>query len=77
MTVLMLNKNDFGVTQLGDTTWVTVNSEISSKNYKKGDIVLVQSKKLENLNKGDEIFVYKLDRNGRPNIEVGVICIKP
>ena len=73
MTVLMLNKNRFGLTQLGDTTWVMVNKDLGSENFNRGDLVLVQNTRIENLNEGEELFVYRIDAHGVPNLELGTI----
>lgn len=73
MTVLLLNRNKYGVTEFDKTTMIMVNDEISSDNYKKGDLVLVEKRKLENIELGDEIFVYKTEKNGGVSIDVGII----
>ena len=61
MTILLLNFNDYGVTVFGTTSLVLIKDDISSDTYEKGDLVLVESKRLEKYEKGEEIFVYKLD----------------
>ena len=42
MTVLLLNFNDYGVTEFGDTSLIIINDEISNDNYEKGDLVVVK-----------------------------------
>ncbi|MDD2490403.1 MAG: hypothetical protein PHY26_04055, partial [Bacilli bacterium] len=37
MAVLILNRNDYGVTQFDDTSLLLTREEISSENYQKGD----------------------------------------
>ncbi len=73
MTVLLLNRNKFGVTEFEKTTMIMVNDEISSDNYKKRDLVLVEKRKLEKIEIGDEIFVYKTEKNGGVSIDVGLV----
>lgn len=73
MTVLLLNVNDYGVTQLGDTAYIIINEEISLDHYEKGDLVLVEKKTLKNIEVGDEVFVYKTEKNGSVTIDVGVV----
>ena len=54
MTVLLLNFNDFGVTQFGNKSFVLINDKISNESYKKGNLVVVESlKKSYNQIEGD------------------------
>ena len=73
MTMLLLNYNKYGLTQFGNTTLVIINDEISSDTFKKGDLVLVESKKLEKFELGEEIFVYRVHTNGSVSVELGKI----
>lgn len=73
MTVLLLNFNEYGVTQFGSTSIILINQDVSSKEYKKGELVIVESKHIDNLKKGQEIFTYRVDSKGRANIEIGSI----
>ena len=73
MTVLLLNFNDYGVTEFGDTSLILINDEISNDNYKKGDLVITKKKKLEKINIGDEIFTYKIDGKGSVSIDLGKV----
>jgi hypothetical protein len=58
MTLLLLNYNEYGVTQFDNTSLILIKDEISSANYKKGDLVIVEGKKISNINIGDELFIY-------------------
>lgn len=73
MTILLLNYNDYGVTQFGNTSLVIINDEVANEKYDKGDLVIVESKKLEKLKVGDEIFTYRVDSKGAPHIQIGKI----
>ena len=73
MTVLLLNYNKYGLTQFGNTTIVPIIDEITSETIKKGDLVFVKSKKLDTLQVGDEIFVYRIVSNNKVIVEVGKI----
>jgi len=73
MTVLMLNVNDYGLTQFGDTTLLYLTENISSKNFKKGDLVLIEKPLFEEVKVGDELFVYRVARNGSVTVEVGIV----
>lgn len=74
MTVLLLNYNDFGVTQFSDTSLILIKGEVSSPNYKKGDLVVVQSRKISDIKEGEVIFVYKVDSSsGKASIDLGTV----
>lgn len=73
MTVLLLNYNDYGVTQFGDTTLLILEDEISSEIYEKGDLIFVQKKKIDKLNVGDEVFTYQISPEGEVSIDLGKI----
>lgn len=73
MTILLLNFNDYGVTQFGDTSLVIINDDIASEVYKKGDLVIVESQKVAEIEVGQEIFTYRIDSKGIPTIQVGKV----
>ena len=62
ITVLLLNYNDYGVTELGDKTLVIVNDDSLSPNYKKGDLIVVEKTAFEAVNENDYIFFYEENR---------------
>lgn len=73
MTVLLLNYNDFGVTQFGDKSIIMVTSKISNDEYAKGDLVITQSKKIDQYKEGEYIFTYRVGSDRIPVLEVGKI----
>lgn len=73
ITLLLLNYNDYGVTEIGDKSLIIVREEVSSPNYKKGDLVLVEKKRLEDIKPGNEIFAYRADNKGKVHIDFGVV----
>lgn len=73
MTILLLNFNEYGVTEFGDKSLVILTREISSENYKKGDLVVVEKVAYEAIKEGDEIFAYSVDSREKVNIEVGIV----
>lgn len=73
MTILLLNFNDYGVTQFGNKSLVIINDEIASENYKKGDLVIVEGQKVDKIELGEEIFTYRIDSKGIPSIQVGIV----
>lgn len=73
MTILLLNYNDYGVTQFGNKSLVIINDEIVSENYEKGDLVIVEGKKVDKIELGEEIFTYRIDSKGIPTINLGKV----
>lgn len=73
MTILLLNFNEYGVTEIGDKSLVILTREIASENYKKGDLVIVEKVAYEAIKEGDEIFAYSVDNKEKVNIEVGIV----
>ena len=73
ITVLLLNYNKYGLTQFGNTTLVMIRDEIASETLKKGDLVLVKSSKVTDLELGEEIFVYRILGSNKVTVEVGKV----
>lgn len=65
ISTLLLNRNDYGITQFGDKALILVDEFMSNEKYPKGSLVIVQEQKLSNLKYGDEIFVYKTNKKDR------------
>lgn len=62
ISTLLLNRNDYGVTEFGDKALILVDEEISNENYKEGTLVIIERKELTELTKGQEVFVYQPDK---------------
>jgi hypothetical protein len=73
MTALLLNYNKYGVTQIDKTSLILIRDEISSDNYQKGDLVIVEGKKIDAISEGDELFAYKVDKDGNVSIDLGIV----
>lgn len=73
MTILLLNYNDYGVTQFGKNSLVIMTDDVASETYKKGDLVIVESKKVDQIEKGQEVFTYRIDSKGIPMIQIGKV----
>lgn len=73
MTVLLLNFNDYGVTQFGDKSLVLVSSKISNDQYKKGDLVITEHTKIADYKEGDYIFTYRIGADRIPTLQLGKI----
>ncbi len=72
MALVLIYRNKYGITQFGETSLVLINSQISSDNYKKGDLVLTESKRLSEYKTGEDIFVYFVEGK-TVNLELGVL----
>lgn len=73
MTILLLNFNKYGITEFGSKSLIMIQEEITSNNYKKGDLVIVEKARYELINVGDEIFAYSVNSQGHANVEVGIV----
>lgn len=73
MTILLLNFNDYGVTQFGDTSFIILKEKVSSEEFKKGDLVIVETIDIEDIQKKDTIFTYRVDGKGGAHIELGKV----
>ena len=72
MTVLLLNFNDYGVTQFGETSIVVLNEKVSFDGFEKGDVIIVESSNIRDYKVGDTIFTYRIEKK-IPHIEIGKI----
>ena len=61
MALVLIYRNKYGVTQFGDTSLVLINTQNSSEKFKKGSLVLTESKKLQDYKIGKEMFVYVVE----------------
>ena len=73
MTILLLNYNQYGITQFGNKSLIFITDEIANENYNKGDLAIVNLPKLENIQVGDELFCYRIDSKGIPSLQVGKV----
>ena len=73
MTILLLNYNDYGVTQFGKKQMIFIREELAIPDFNKGDLVIVEQVKLENISAGDKIFTYKIGRNKKAEIQYGIV----
>ena len=62
VTVFLLNYNEYGVTEMGDKTYITVTGNELSPGYQKGDLVVVENKSIDDINENDYIFFYEESR---------------
>lgn len=59
LTVFLLNYNDYGVTEIGGKTLITVNDDALAPTYKKGDLLVVKNQSSDEINANDYIFFYE------------------
>lgn len=62
VTVCLLNFNENGVTEIGNSSWVIANDDFSDK-YEKGDLLIVSKGTGEEVAVGDYIFFYNPTEN--------------
>lgn len=73
MTILLLNYNDFGLTQFGENTFILVSNEIANEEYQKGDLVIVERRGLDKYNVGDTLFAYRVDSKRMIHVDQGTV----
>lgn len=73
MTILLLNYNEYGVTQFGKKQLILINEELAIPDFNKGDLVVVEEVKLENVKKGDKLFTYKINKDRIAEIQYGIV----
>ncbi len=58
--VLMLSYNEFGYTEVGDHTFVSINDQNITElsDFKEGDLISIKSKTYNEINAGDEVYYY-------------------
>lgn len=73
MTILLLNFNEYGVTQFGKKQLILVREELAISDYNKGDLVIIEEVKVENVKVGDKLFTYKINKDREAEIQYGVV----
>ena len=73
MTILLLNFNDYGVSQFDNKSLILINEDISNELYKKGDLVIVEMPKVEDIKVGEYVFTYKVGRDHVPVVQLGKV----
>ena len=59
ISTLLLNKNEYGVTQFDEKAMILVDEKISNDNYPDGSLVVVEARELKDLKVGEEVFIYQ------------------
>ena len=47
VSTLLLNKNEYGITQFGDSALIIINKDNANDKYKNGQLVIVESKDID------------------------------
>ena len=58
---MVLNYNDYGVTELFGDSYIIIENDSMMPNYKKGDLLVVAKRNNDTIKKGDNIFFYETD----------------
>lgn len=66
VTVCLLNYNDQGITEIGNSSWIIVDEDFSEE-YQKGDLLIVDKGTGEEVSVGDSIFFYNPKENNVVN----------
>ena len=73
LSTLLLNRNDYGVTQFKDKILIMVDSQMANSKYADGALVIVESKTINEVKPDDEIFVYEKNEDDTVKIVVADI----
>lgn len=73
VSILVLNENEYGITVFGNKYLVTINMDNENDNYHNGDLVIVESKKINDFQTGDEIFLYNSSIKNIVDIHINIV----
>lgn len=73
MTILLLNYNKYGITEIDKKQLVIIKEELAINDYNKGDLVIVEKQDINKLNVGDKIFTYKVNNDRSVSIQYGIL----
>lgn len=88
MTIILLNRNDYGVTEFGSNSLIIIDSELADfgvtdeensdeeltdGKYNEGDLLIVKNLRLDRIKVGDEIFAYSVDDKNVAHVNVGIV----
>lgn len=73
ISTLVLNRNDYGVTQFDDKVFILVDKTLANDNYKENSLVIVKQTPIKDLKPGEEIFVYQKNDDNTVKIVVSQI----
>lgn len=65
ISTLLLNRNNYGVTQFGDKVLILVDEKIANDKYQDGNLVVLQTREISGLNIGEEVFIYQTNKKDK------------
>ena len=68
-----LSRNDYGISQIKNYSFVFVNSKNKNDNYKDGELLIIKKKNFNSIKTNDEIFVYKSDKNNNVYVTSAIV----
>lgn len=71
VSIIMLNTNNYGITQIKDKTLFLIDKNVSNENYLENTLVIIENKEIQELKNGEEIFIY--EENKYSNIKITYI----
>lgn len=74
-SVLLLSKNDYGITEFSQKALIPINYKNQKYNYNNTDLVIIEKVDFNNIKINDELFIYKTDANHN-SVEVVPSIIK-
>ena len=70
ISTLLLNRNDYGMTQFKDKTLILITNEVANEKYKEGSLVIVKEEKITDIKINDEVFIYKTDKKNKKVLHI-------
>ena len=62
-SILVISKNNYGVTQFGNRIFISASSNNKLYGYKEGDLIEIEKKNISELHDGDNVYIYKMQEN--------------
>ncbi len=62
-SILVISKNNYGVTQFGNRFFISASSNNKLYGYKEGDLIEIEKKNISELHDGDNVYIYKMQEN--------------
>ena len=74
-TISLLSMNDYRITELGDYSFIAVDSDDLGSDFKKGSLMIVKKSLNDNINVKDDIFYYEAN-NKKAIVNYGTVFSK-
>lgn len=73
VSTLLLNKNDYGITEFDGKQLIIVDESMETKTFKKGQLVIVKRVDFKNIKSGDEVFIYSKNEDNTIKVIVATV----